>query len=215
LIFGSLFINSANAQIDPLTDISFFQTGELATSKNQFQISNELTIREFFNGNIIRVSGQTIEGFPYLTYSKISGNKIDTHDTIFIQGKFVNLLFIEKFIESENEKNNDLVVLIQYSQRIYSKQFVQIDVKIFDKEQNKFNDFNQNYGYIPNTNVDVVIINEENQIIFSSNGTTNDRGFFETQYLIPESSKRETLSVTINAENENSASSKILQVFNV
>ena len=65
----------------------------------------------------------------------------------------------------------------------------------------------------PNTNIDVVITNEENQIIFSSNGTTNDKGFFETQYLIPESPKRETLSVAINAENENSVSSKILQVF--
>jgi len=215
LIFGSLFVNSANAQIDPLTDISFLQTGELVTSKNQFQISNDLIIREFFSGKIIRVSGQTIEGFPYITYSKISNDEINTHGVIFIQGKFINLLFVEKFIEGnkENEKSNDLSVLTQYTQRVYSKQFVKIDIKIFDKEQNKLNDFNQNYGYVPNTNVDLVITNVDSQRIFSSNGTTNDKGFFETQYLIPENSKRETLSIKINAENENSASSKILQIF--
>lgn len=40
--------NFAFAQIDPTSDIEFFQTGELETNENQFQISNELTIREFF-----------------------------------------------------------------------------------------------------------------------------------------------------------------------
>lgn len=49
--------------------------------------------------------------------------------------------------------------------------------------------------------------------MFSSNGITNDKGLFETNYLIPDNSKRETLTVTINVENKNSSSSKILQVF--
>jgi hypothetical protein len=49
--------------------------------------------------------------------------------------------------------------------------------------------------------------------VFSSNGITNDKGLFETNYLIPDNSKRETLTVTINVENKNSSSSKILQVF--
>jgi hypothetical protein len=49
--------------------------------------------------------------------------------------------------------------------------------------------------------------------VFSSNGITNDMGLFETKYLIPDNSKIETLTVAINAENENSSSSKILQAF--
>ncbi len=50
LIFtlGVFTINSASAQVDPLIDIDFLQTGELNTSENQFHISNEITIREFF-----------------------------------------------------------------------------------------------------------------------------------------------------------------------
>jgi hypothetical protein len=59
----------------------------------------------------------------------------------------------------------------------------------------------------------VTITNEENNEIFSSDGITNDKGLFETKYLIPDNSKRETLTVTINAENESSSSSKILQAF--
>ena len=75
---GVFTINPSSAEVDPLVDIAFLQTGELNTSENQFHISNEITIREFFNGNIIRVSGQTIEGFPYIIYSKILDDKIDT-----------------------------------------------------------------------------------------------------------------------------------------
>ena len=214
---GSIYGNSAFAQIDPLVDIVFFQTGKLSTSDNQFHISNELAIREFFNGNIIRISGQTIEGFPYITYSKVLEDKIDTHGIIFINGKFTNLIFDEETIVEENivEKNEDISLLVKYSQRVYSKEIAFIDIKIYDKVQNKLNDFNQNYGYISNTDINVQIANEDEQIVFSSNGTTNERGLFETQYLIPDNSKRETLTVEITAENENSMTSKILQIFSL
>lgn len=97
--------------------------------------------------------------------------------------------------------------------RAHSKQFIFIDVKIFDKEQNRYIDYNQNYGYVSNTNVNVNITDQNKQEIFSSVGITNDKGLFETKYLIPDNSKRETLTITINAENENSITSKILQVF--
>ena len=68
-----------------------------------------------------------------------------------------------------------------------------VDIKIYDKEQNKLNDFDQNYGFISNVNINIKITDEDEEIIFSSNGVTNENGLFETQYLIPENSKRETL----------------------
>ena len=214
---GIFSINAVSAQVDPLIDIEFLQTGELNTAENQFHISNEITIREFFNGNIIRVSGQVIEGFPYITYSKILEDEIDTHGIIFIGGKFVDLNFEEKIIQEvvTIEKKDDLAIVIQYTQRVYSKNLIQIDIKIFDKDQNKLNDFYKKDGSISNTNIQVTIIDEDDQELYSSNGITNERGLYEMEYLIPENSKRETLTVTINAENENSKSSKILQVFSL
>jgi len=216
VIFGSIFLNSAYAQIDPLSEILFFQTGELKTVENQFQISNDFTIREFFNGNIIRISGQTLEGFPYITYSKILEDSVDTHGIIFINNQFVKLSFVEEEIPQVKEienKNDDLAIVVQYTQRAHSKQFIFIDVKIFDKEQNKYDDFAQNYGQISNVNVQVIITDKNNQEMFSSDGITNDKGLVESKYLVPDNSNRETLTVTISAENENSSSSKILQVF--
>jgi len=212
---GSISINSVSAQIDPLSEIEFFQTGELHTENNQFQISDEFIVRGFFNGNIIRISGQTIEGFPYITYSKILEESIDTHGSIFINNQFQKLSFSEKIIQTEQsvDKKDDLEIVVQYTQRAHSKQFIFVDVKIFEKEQNKHDNFNQNYGYITNTNIKVTITDGENLETFSSTGITNDKGLFETKYLIPDNSKRETLTITIDAENDNSISSKILQVF--
>ena len=215
LIVGTVTGNYVFGQVDPLTEINFLQSGLIYTDENQFNISNDINIREFFNGNIIRVSGQTIEGFPYIVYSKVSDESINTHGIIFINNQFIKLSFDEKSIEVEvtQDKKDDLALAVQYTQRVHSKQFVFIDVKVFDKEQNNYNDYNQNYGHIPNTNINIIITDEENNEVFSSNGITNDKGLFETKYMIPDNSKRETLTILINAENENSLSSKILQIF--
>ncbi len=208
-------VNLTSAQVDPLVDIVFLQTGELNTSENQFHISNEMSIREFFNGNIFRVSGQTIEGFPYITYSKILDDKINTRGMIFINGQFVDLTFVEKDSEKESvvEKQDNLSIIVKYSQRVYSKESVSISIKIFDPIKNKLNDFYQNYGMISNTQIQVTVM-DNNIEIFSGEGTTNENGLFEIGFINPVD-KVNTYTVTINAENENSMSTKILQIFNL
>ena len=207
----------AYAEINPLDKIIFFQTGELSTTENQFQISDMLNIREFFNGDIVRISGLTLEGFPYITYSRILEEQINTQGVIFIQGEFKKLDFDEKEKDEPIviEKDDDILLLLKYTQRAYSEKFVYVDVKIYNKEQNKLNDFEQNDGFISDVSINVKITDEDGQIVFSSDGMTNEKGLFETQYLIPENSKRETLILTIDAENENSTTSKILQVFSL
>ena len=210
-------INSVHGQIDPFSDIVIFQTGKLHTENNQFLVSDKFSIREFSNGNIIRISGQTIEGFPFITYSKIIEDNLETIGKIFINGKFERLLLEQNIVKNETveDKNDDIVILAQYSQRVYSKNTMYLDIKIFDKEKNPTNNYNQNQGYVSNVNIDVSVIDENNKQVFAINGTTNDNGFFETEYTIPDQTNRETLTVYINAENDISKSSKILQVFSL
>jgi hypothetical protein len=214
LVLGGYSVNSAHAEIDHLVDIEFFQTGVLNTLDNEFQLSNELVIREFSNGNIVRVSGQTVEGFPYITYSKISNDRIDTEGVIFVNGKFTDLLFKDKLIQKQEniEKKDDLAILVQYSSQVYSRTYAFISMKIFDEEKNPLNDYNQKDGRISNVNINVLVIDGRSQEFFSTNGTTNDSGFYETKFWIPDNYRRDTLTVTIDAENENSESSKILKV---
>jgi len=55
---------------------------------------------------------------------------------------------------------------------------------------------------------------DNNIEIFSGEGTTNENGLFEIGFINPVD-KVNTYTVTINAENENSMSTKILQIFNL
>ncbi len=43
----------------------------------------------------------------------------------------------------------------------------------------------------------------------------NDKGFFETEFYIPERYPQRTLTVTVSAEDDNSKSSKILQMYTI
>ena len=217
LLFSFIGINVSQsfAEIDPLHDILFLQTGIIESTENQFQISNDMKIREFLNGNIVRVSGQTIEGFSYITYSKIVKDDITTKGKIFTSNGSVELIFDEKNMPDNDEvtKNNNISILTKYTQRVYSENFIKIDVKVFDKKVNTANDFEQNYGHISNATVKVILTNNEDQIMYSTNGLTGEKGLFETEFFIPENSKRETLTATIYANNEDSESSKMLQIF--
>ena len=224
VLFSTLGIVSTNnvfAQVDPLSGIEFLQTGKLNTEKDQFQISNDINIREFFAGKIIRVSGHTVEGFPYIVYSKILDEKIDTKGTIFINGEFIDLMFEkkstqdEKDIEKEEilEKKDDVAIVVQYTDRVYSKNYANISMYVFDKEQNKLNVYNQKDGRIPNTDIEITVLDGDDELFYSSNGISSKFGFYETKFWIPDNYKRSEFSVTIDAENENSKSSKILQLF--
>ena len=216
LTIGYTYDNLANAQVDPLSEIIFFQTGELQTKENQFTISNNFDIREFFNGNIIRVSGQTVEGFPFITYSKIMNDEIFVKGKIFINGKFLELVFDKKdtVVESGiNDKKDNLSILVKYSQKTYSRDPVQFEIKIFDPAQNKQNDFNQNYGMIQNVQIHIIVENND-EIIFSNDLIVNENGFAETEFVMP-LDRINTYAVTITAENEESESTKIIQLINL
>lgn len=134
-----------------------------------------------------------------------------------MQGEFKKLIFDEK-TPSETivvEKDENILLLVKYTQRAYSEKYVYVDVKVYEKDQNKLNDFYLNYGFISGVDINIKFTDEDGKIVFSSNGTTNQKGLFESQYLIPENSKRETLILTIDAENEKSSMSKIFQVFSL
>ena len=126
---GILMLETVTAQIDLINDIEFIQTGKLFTDKKEFTISNEVNTREFFDGKIIKITGYTIEGYPYITYSKINNQQITTHGKIFINNKFIPLIFDQQKISQmqkieKREKPNDIVVLMQYTERLYSGQTV-------------------------------------------------------------------------------------------
>ncbi len=218
--FGIPILETATAQIDPINDVEFIQTGKLFTDKKEFIISNEINIKEYSDGNIVRIIGYTIEGYPYITYSKINNQQITTHGKIFTEGKFLSLVFDQQKMSQiekveKKEKSDNIIILTHYTERLYSGQTAKIDIKIFDANQNKLNNFNQNYGYLSNTNIKIIVLDKNGQTFSSSDGITNERGFYNTKFFIPKNSQSGTFTVTINAENDNSKSTKTIQIFNL
>ena len=61
----------------------------------------------------------------------------------------------------------------------------------------------------------VTVLEEEKQVFYSTTGISNDKGLLEIEFLIPENSIRQTFTVITNVENENSKSSKILEIFSL
>lgn len=53
--------------------------------------------------SIIRISGQTVDGFPHITYSRINNDEINTYGKIFVDGEFVELVFDENIIEYKDD----------------------------------------------------------------------------------------------------------------
>ena len=178
-----------------------------------------MNTKEFSDGSIVRIAGYTIEGYPYITYSKINNQQITTHGKIFIDGKFVSLVFEQKISQmqkiEEKEKLDDITILTQYTERLYSGQTAKIDVKIFDINQNKSSNFNQNYGHIPNVNIKITVLDKNGQTFSLSDGITNERGFYNAQFFIPKNNQNGIFTVSIDAENDNSKSSKTIHIFNL
>lgn len=59
----------------------------------------------------------------------------------------------------------------------------------------------------------MLVIKKNNQKAFAANEITNKNDLHQIEFFIPKNSKRETLIVTITAENNDSELSEILQIF--
>lgn len=217
---GVTVFETAAAQLDPINDIEFIQTGKLFTDKKEFTISNEINVREFFDGKLIKITGHTVEGYPYITYSKITNNQITTHGKIFTDDRFLTLVFDQQRISQVEkieikEKSDNISILTQHTERVYSGQTAKINMKIFDSSQNRLNIYSQNYGYISDVNISITVLDKTGEVFFLSDGITDKRGFFGTEFFIPKNMQSNTFTVIINAENDNSKSSKTIQIFNL
>ena len=98
---------------------------------------------------------------------------------------------------------------------MYSGQTAKIDVKIIDINQNKSSNFNQNYGHIPNVNIKITVLDKNGQTFSLSDGITNERGFYNAQFFIPKNNQNGIFTVSIDAENDNSKSSKTIHILNL
>lgn len=118
-----------------------------------------------------------------------------------------NQYLLERFQQNKKIINSDRL----YLEKLFGIEILEIENSSIKKEQKPSK---KDKSVFLNPNM-VKCKTCQKEIKLEEKSSRNENGLFETQYLIPENSKRETLILTIDAENESSATSKILQVFSL
>jgi len=80
----------------------------------------------------------------------------------------------------------EMKILVKHTERAHWQHLYFITARVFDAELNKFNEFDQNWGYIPGINILVEIFNEDDELLTSLSGQTGNTGYFEAEYYIVE-----------------------------
>lgn len=205
-------------EIDLVSSSKVLKSGTISTESKDYTISNDLNIRQFFYGKILRMSGTTIDGNFYYVYHRIIDDEISLRGKIFLDGKFVPLEF-NKISEQVTEESStsaeqpEMKILVQQSERIYWEKNYGITIRVFDVELNKFDDFNQNWGYLSDIDVLVEITNPENEPLTSFKGKTDSNGTFEASFLVFHKTMKGEYAVKISVGSENNQATKTLSMF--
>jgi len=204
-------------QIEPESS-PLLESGIISTKNKDYMISNDFDIRQFFFGKILRMSGTTSDGNFYYVYHRIIDDEISLRGKIFLDGKFVPLEFnkISKQVTEESStsaEQPEMKILVQQSERIYWEKNYGITIRVFDAELNKFDDFNQNWGYLSDIDVLVEITNPENEPLTSFKGKTDSNGTFEAGFLVFYKTMKGEYTVKISVGSENNQATKTLSMF--
>jgi hypothetical protein len=204
-------------EIDLASSSLVLQSGIISTGTNDYIISNDMKIREFSNGKILRVSGTTIDGNSYFVYHRIIDDEITLRGKIFLNGKFVPLEFNKvsehTAVESSITEQPRLKILVQQTERVYWEKDYDITVRVFDAELNKSNNFNQNWGHLSNIDILVEITNTKNELLTSFKGETDHNGIFEDDFIVKTKTMKGEYFVKIFAGTGNNQVTKTLSMF--
>jgi len=205
-------------QIEPESS-PILESGIISTKNNDYIISNDFDIRQFFYGKILRISGTTIDGNFYYVYHKIIDDEIFLKGKIFLDGKFVPLEFNKEPEQVTKESSMpleqpEMKILVKQTERVYWKQNFDITIRVFNAELNRLNDFDQNWGYIPGIDILVEIFNEDDELLTSLSGQTGNTGYYDAEYYIVENLiSRGDYIVNVTADNGQVQLTKTLPLY--
>jgi len=168
-------------------NILALQTGLISTNNQDYSISQEFEVRIFQNGKIMRLSGFTTTGELYYYYQKSFGDDIIVRGKIYVNDKFVPIVFKEDLLEQKSQQaETKLAMAVKLSQYTYSNYQFVISVKVFDAEQNAFPKYDQRTGVLDNVFVNVTITDRFDEFVTTLSGNTDSTGVFQGNYLVYE-----------------------------
>jgi len=206
--FGKNIIEqkTSKIKITPTLDLGIVQT-----TNHDFLLdfSDDVFVKVYGNSFVIK----SLEEPSLFIYARNVGDnnyvvKVYTVDNGFQKQTFTGTLEptpenLNEFLEPEpSETLPEMNLLVKHTERLYWKESYLITVRVFDAELNRFNEFDQNWGYITGIDILVEIFNGQDELLTSLSGQTGKTGYYEAQSFVPDKlNPRGVYTVNVTADN--------------
>ena len=206
--FSTINDSFANLQDDLITqnlktqiqDASpILSTGFISTTTTDYLISNQFEIRHIWPGELMRVSGVTVEGYPYYAVHKMNFKDLEISGKILVNGKTIPIIkniivetppvIVEEIKEPILTVEEDPIPIkadILQSQSTYWRGTYNINIKVFEADQNSRNDYWYREYLVPDVPIVVDITHENGNHLTTIHGKTDQSGHYEGQHYIVE-----------------------------
>jgi len=207
MVFSYISEASAIHQDDPITaalkekiesDSPILDNRKISDGTYDYIISADAQIRHIRAGDVMRIAGVTIDGYPYYAIQQYDhkGN-IATTGKIMLENKIVSLFhIIEEVIIPVTPQKEEIVetipeqipveAVILFPHTTYWRQDMVINVKVFEEGQNKLNNYWFKSYLVPNIPVFIDINHENGDHLTTIRGETDSKGYFQARYYITE-----------------------------
>lgn len=167
---------------------TILQTGILSTATKDYQISNDLQIRTVLDGKLMRISGTTIDGYPYYVIHRLIDDEIQVWGKIFLDNKLVPIIYRSQPIsepEQQPEGPELLLIVYQPHSTCWSHEY-KITTRVYDADLNPNANFDQKSGYLEGVKVNVTLTHENGQVLTTFGGITDDHGYYTGKFYVTE-----------------------------
>lgn len=178
IFLAGIIVQQSDAMPIP-EESMILQTGLLPTAAKNYEISQEIEIRYFFDDKIMRISGLTTSGNFFYAYHRIVDDITTVTGKVFVNDKFVPI--VEKLSPldyEETEPKTQLQLLVNYPKTLYATYRYDIVTRVYDAQQNPQENIKQNWGYLSDVNVTVSFFDERNNLLGTLDGKTGSIGYF-------------------------------------
>jgi len=192
-----LITQNLKTQIQDASPI--FSTGFISTTTTNYLISNQFEVRHIWPGELMRMSGVTVEGYPYYIIHKMNFKDLEISGKILVNGKTIPIIKniivetppvvveeIKEPILTVEEDPIPIKAVILQPQSTYWRDTYNINIKVFEADQNSRNDYWYRSYLVPDVPIVVDITHENGNHLTTIQGKTDQSGHFEGQHYIVE-----------------------------
>lgn len=196
LAISVLLVIPQTISTDAQESILLFENPMISTPSNDYEISSDFEIRILRDGDLVRVSGTTVDGNPYYVYQQMINDVPTINGKIFIDNNPVEVFHrniipaqvmdeVEEVIDEMKQEveQKNLKVLVDTPINTQHGQNFRFTVTVYDADVNpnpKF--FSKTDGLLKEIPISATLTDKNGDVLTTFEGVTDNLGKFEGAY---------------------------------